>query len=377
MAGIYIHIPFCHKACNYCDFHFSTSLNNKDDLLRCLLKELEQRRNEINTSVSSIYFGGGTPSVLTINEIKQLIDQCFKHYKILDDLEVTLEANPEDISIELINGYAKAGINRLSIGVQSFQDNVLEWMNRSHSSKQATDCIKWANQAGITNISVDLIYGVPEELQRNWIQDLETLISLNVTHISAYNLTVEEKTVLHKLVKEKKQLMPDQDICNDAYDLLVQTLKLAGYEQYEVSNFSKKGFQSRHNSAYWHRAPYLGIGPSAHSFNGQKTRSWNVSNNRQYIKQIDSGICTFETEELTDLDIANEIILLGTRTKKGVSINKVLKYLNTQQKDVFLKQLDELKKKRFIINNDDHLYVNEDKRFYSDHISRELIILPT
>ena len=377
MAGIYIHIPFCHKACNYCDFHFSTSLNNKDDLLRCLLKELEQRRNEINSSVSSIYFGGGTPSVLTINEIKQLIDQCFKHYKILDDLEVTLEANPEDISIELINGYAKAGINRLSIGVQSFQDNVLEWMNRSHSSKQATDCINWANQAGITNISVDLIYGVPEELQRNWSQDLETLLSLNVKHISAYNLTVEEKTVLHKLVKEKKQLMPDQDICNDAYDLLVQTLKLAGYEQYEVSNFSKKGFQSRHNSAYWHRAPYLGIGPSAHSFNGQKTRSWNVSNNRQYIKQIDSGICTFETEELTDLDIANEIILLGTRTKKGVSINKVLKYLNTQQKDVFLKQLDELKKKRFIITNDDHLYVNEDKRFYSDHISRELIILPT
>ena len=377
MAGIYIHIPFCHKACNYCDFHFSTSLNNKDDLLRCLLKELEQRRNEINSSVSSIYFGGGTPSVLTINEIKQLIDQCFKHYKILDDLEVTLEANPEDISIELINGYAKAGINRLSIGVQSFQDNVLEWMNRSHSSKQATDCINWANQAGITNISVDLIYGVPEELQRNWIQDLETLISLNVTHISAYNLTVEEKTVLHKLVKEKKQLMPDQDICNDAYDLLVQTLKLAGYEQYEVSNFSKKGFQSRHNSAYWHRAPYLGIGPSAHSFNGQKIRSWNVSNNRQYIKQIDSGICTFETEELTDLDIANEIILLGTRTKKGVSINKVLKYLNTQQKDVFLKQLDELKKKRFIITDDDHLYLNEDKRFYSDHISRELIILPT
>ena len=377
MAGIYIHIPFCHKACNYCDFHFSTSLNNKDDLLRCLLKELEQRRSEINNSVSSIYFGGGTPSVLTINEIKQLIDECFKHYKILDDLEVTLEANPEDISIELINGYAKAGINRLSIGVQSFQDNVLEWMNRSHSSKQATDCINWANQAGITNISVDLIYGVPEELQRNWILDLETLISLNVTHISAYNLTVEEKTVLHKLVKEKKQLMPDQDICNDAYDLLVQTLKLAGFEQYEVSNFSKKGFQSRHNSAYWHRAPYLGIGPSAHSFNGQKTRSWNVSNNRQYIKQIDSGICTFETEELTDLDIANEIILLGTRTKKGVSINKILKYLNTQQKDVFLKQLDELKKKRFIITGDDHLYVNEDKRFYSDHISRELIILPT
>ena len=377
MAGIYIHIPFCHKACNYCDFHFSTSLNNKDDLLRCLLKELEQRRNELNSSVSSIYFGGGTPSVLTINEIKQLIDQCFEHYKILDEVEVTLEANPEDISIELINGYAKSGINRLSIGVQSFQDNVLEWMNRSHSSKQATDCINWANQAGITNISVDLIYGVPEELQRNWIQDLETLISLNVTHISAYNLTVEEKTVLHKLVKEKKQLMPDQDICNDAYDLLVQTLKLAGYEQYEVSNFSKKGFQSRHNSAYWHRAPYLGIGPSAHSFNGQKTRSWNVSNNRQYIKQIDSGICTFETEELTDLDIANEIILLGTRTKKGVSINKVLKYLNTQQKDVFLKQLDELKKKRFIITDDDHLYVNEDKRFYSDHISRELIILPT
>lgn len=377
MAGIYIHIPFCHKACNYCDFHFSTSLNNKDDLLRCLLKELEQRRNEINSSVSSIYFGGGTPSVLTINEIKQLIDQCFEHYKILDDLEVTLEANPEDISIELINGYAKAGINRLSIGVQSFQDNVLEWMNRSHSSKQAIDCINWANQAGITNISVDLIYGVPEELQRNWSQDLETLLSLNVKHISAYNLTVEEKTVLHKLVKEKKQLMPDQDICNDAYDLLVQTLKLAGFEQYEVSNFSKKGFQSRHNSAYWHRAPYLGIGPSAHSFNGQKTRSWNVSNNRQYIKQIDSGICTFETEELTDLDIANEIILLGTRTKKGVSINKVLKYLNTQQKDVFLKQLDELKKKRFIITGDDHLYVNEDKRFYSDHISRELIILPT
>ena len=375
MAGVYIHIPFCRKACNYCDFHFSTSLGYKEELIKCIKEELQIRKIELQTPISSIYFGGGTPSILSENEIKELIDQCRKNYEVSKDVEITLEANPEDLTIDLIKGFARSGINRLSIGIQSFQDNILNWMNRSHTAEQAISCIKNAKDVGIINISADIIYGIPKSLNRDWDKEVLKLLELDIPHISAYNLTVEEKTALHKWVNEKKQVMPEQEACNLEYEALVKSLNYAGYEQYEVSNFSMEGFRSRHNSAYWDRAPYLGIGPSAHSFDGNRVRKWNVSNNIKYIKSINSGALNSSKETLSELDIANELILLGTRTIFGVSINKVLNYLNQQQKNVFLNQLEELKKKNFIRLNKDRFFVDDNMRFISDHIARELIIL--
>jgi len=376
LAGVYIHIPFCRKACNYCDFHFSTSLGYKEELLKCIKEEIHIRKTELETSISSIYFGGGTPSILSENEIKELIDQCRKNYEVSKDVEITLEANPEDLTIDLIKGFVRSGINRLSIGIQSFQDNILNWMNRSHTAEQAINCIKNAKDAGIINISADIIYGIPKSLNRDWDKEVLKLLELNIPHISAYNLTVEEKTVLHKWVKEKKQVMPEQETCNLEYEVLVKSLNHAGYEQYEVSNFSMEGFRSRHNSAYWDRTPYLGVGPSAHSFDGKRARKWNVSNNIKYIKSINSGELNSSKETLSEIDIANELILLGTRTIFGVSVNKVLNYLNQQQKNVFLKQLEEFKKKNFIRIEKDHLFVDGNMRFISDHIARGLIILP-
>jgi len=376
LAGVYIHIPFCRKACNYCDFHFSTSLGYKEELLKCIKEEIHIRKTELETPISSIYFGGGTPSILSENEIKELIEQCRKDYEVSKDAEITLEANPEDLTIDLIKGFARSGINRLSIGIQSFQDHILNWMNRSHTAEQAINCIKNAKDAGIINISADIIYGIPKSLNRNWDKEVLKLLELNIPHISAYNLTVEEKTALHKWVNEKKQVMPEQEACNLEYEALVKSLNHAGYEQYEVSNFSMDGFRSRHNSAYWDRAPYLGVGPSAHSFDGKRVRKWNVSNNIKYIKSINSGALNSSKEILSEIDIANELILLGTRTIFGVSVNKVLNYLNQQQKNVFLKQLEEFKKKNFIRIDKDHLFVDGNMRFISDYIARELIILP-
>jgi len=376
LAGVYIHIPFCRKACNYCDFHFSTSLGYKEELLKCIKEEIHIRKTELETPISSIYFGGGTPSILSENEIKELIEQCRNDYEVSKDAEITLEANPEDLTIDLIKGFARSGINRLSIGIQSFQDHILNWMNRSHTAEQAINCIKNAKDAGIINISADIIYGIPKSLNRNWDKEVLKLLELNIPHISAYNLTVEEKTALHKWVNEKKQVMPEQEACNLEYEALVKSLNHAGYEQYEVSNFSMDGFRSRHNSAYWDRAPYLGVGPSAHSFDGKRVRKWNVSNNIKYIKSINSGALNSSKEILSEIDIANELILLGTRTIFGVSVNKVLNYLNQQQKNVFLKQLEEFKKKNFIRIDKDHLFVDGNMRFISDYIARELIILP-
>ena len=248
-------------------------------------------------------------------------------------------------------------------------------MNRSHDSQTAKKCVYEAQRAGIQNISIDLIYGVPEYLKRDWLKDLDLAIALKTPHISAYNLTVENRTVLSSWVNENKCTMPDQEVCNIEYEQLVSRLSNAGYKQYEVSNFSKKGYKSRHNSSYWGMTPYLGIGPSAHSYDGNRIRKWNVANNMKYIKEIKGGQLNPSKEVLSDIDLANEIILLGTRTTFGVSINKVLNYLNQNQKNVFLAQLELLKKKELISIHSHCFFVEDNSRFLSDYIARELIIL--
>ena len=376
MFGIYLHIPFCKKACNYCDFHFSTSFKAKSEIIECLNKELESRKNELKGGVKTIYFGGGTPSVLCIDELNSIVNQIKQHYSLLKNIEITFECNPEDLSIASLKNLKEVGVNRLSIGVQSFDDIVLKWMNRAHNSEKALKGIRLAQELGFDNISIDLIYGIPEHLKRNWELDIQKAIALNIQHISSYNLTKEKHTSLYNDVKKGEYSMPDQDFCSQEYKVLTQNLTNAGFNQYEVSSFSLNGFESKHNSSYWSSVAYLGIGPSAHSYDGIDTRRWNVSNNKSYVNAIMKDNKYFETEKLSNVDIANEIILLGLRSNIGVSLEKIKKLLTTAQLHVFNKQVTKLKDRALIVETKKLLLVDVKSRILADYIARELFILP-
>ncbi len=376
MFGIYLHIPFCEKACNYCDFHFSTSFKVKNQLLDCINKELEIRNHELLGDVKTIYFGGGTPSVLSKNELVSILNQIKKNYSIANDVEITFECNPEDLSEKKLNELKESGVNRLSIGIQSFDNSVLKWMNRAHTANKAIACIDLAQKIGFKNISIDLIYGVPLFLNRNWKSDIEKAIQLNVQHISSYNLTKEKHTSLHNDVSKGKYLMPNQEVCSDQYQQLIENLAKSGFNQYEVSNFSLKGFESKHNSSYWSSIAYLGIGPSAHSYDGENIRRWNVSNNKKYIEGLVDNVDYFERETLAKFEMANEIILLGLRSDLGVSLKKIKSLLNDNQYQDFNKQVDLFKKKDLIKQNKNKLLVDSKSRILADYIARELFILP-
>ena len=376
MFGIYLHIPFCEKACNYCDFHFSTSFKVKNQLLDCINKELEIRNHELLGDVKTIYFGGGTPSVLAKNELVSILNQIKKNYSIANDVEITFECNPEDLSEKKLNELKESGVNRLSIGIQSFDNSVLKWMNRAHTADKAIACVDLAQKIGFKNISIDLIYGVPLFLNRNWKSDIEKAIQLNVQHISSYNLTKEKHTSLHNDVSKGKYLMPNQEVCSDQYQQLIENLAKSGFNQYEVSNFSLKGFESKHNSSYWSSIAYLGIGPSAHSYDGENIRRWNVSNNKKYIEGLVDNVDYFERETLAKFEMANEIILLGLRSDLGVSLKKIKSLLNDNQYQDFNKQVDLFKKKDLIKQNKNKLLVDSKSRILADYIARELFILP-
>ena len=376
MFGIYLHIPFCEKACNYCDFHFSTSFKVKNQLIDCINQELENRKHELLGDVKTIYFGGGTPSILAKNELVSVLNQIKKSYSIVDDVEITFECNPEDLSEKKLNELKESGVNRLSIGIQSFDNSVLKWMNRAHTADKAIACIDLAQKMGFKNISIDLIYGVPLFLNRNWKRDIEKAIQLNVQHISSYNLTKEKHTSLHNDVSKGKYLMPNQEVCSDQYQQLIENLAKSGFNQYEVSNFSLKGFESKHNSSYWSSIAYLGIGPSAHSYDGENIRRWNVSNNKKYIEGLVDNVDYFEIETLAKFEMANEIILLGLRSDLGVSLKKIKSLLNDNQYQDFNKQVDLFKKKDLIKQNKNKLLVDSKSRILADYIARELFILP-
>ena len=376
MFGIYLHIPFCEKACNYCDFHFSTSFKVKNQLIDCINQELENRKHELLGDVKTIYFGGGTPSILAKNEIVSVLNQIKKNYSIVDDVEITFECNPEDLSEKKLNELKESGVNRLSIGIQSFDNSVLKWMNRAHTANKAIACVDLAQKRGFKNISIDLIYGVPLFLNRNWKRDIEKAIQLNVQHISSYNLTKEKHTSLHNDVSKGKYLMPNQEVCSHQYQQLIENLAKSGFNQYEVSNFSLKGFESKHNSSYWSSIAYLGIGPSAHSYDGENIRRWNVSNNKKYIEGLVDNVDYFEIETLAKFEMANEIILLGLRSDLGVSLKKIKSLLNDNQYQVFNNQVDLFKKKNLIKQTKNKLLVDSKSRILADYIARELFILP-
>jgi oxygen-independent coproporphyrinogen-3 oxidase len=318
MSGIYIHIPFCKQACHYCDFHFSTSLKNRESLVNALCREITLRQEYLEKNeISTIYFGGGTPSLLDRVELKKILDQIDKNFVIANNAEITLEANPDDLTIEKLSELRALGINRLSIGIQSFFNEDLKLMNRAHTGNEATNCVKEAKKAGFKNVSVDLIYGLPGLNEDKWLSNLEKAFELGTEHLSAYNLTVEKRTALAHMVKEKKVALPEERAVIEQFLMLIEKAGNNGFEHYEISNFCRAGMYSRHNSSYWKNESYLGIGPSAHSYNKQ-SRQWNVANNASYIKDITSNVPWYEQEILSEADKYNEYIMTRLRTIWGI-----------------------------------------------------------
>lgn len=323
MAGIYLHIPFCKKACHYCNFHFSTSLQNREELVECLHIEAEMQKNYLEgRPVQTIYFGGGTPSLLPPAAISSLLDTLRRHYNVQPDAEITLEANPDDLQPATLEGLKAAGINRLSIGIQSFFEEDLRWMNRAHNAQQAEDCITQARAAGFDNFSIDLIYGGPTLSNEHWRQNVARAVALDVPHLSCYALTVEPGTALDHFIQHHKVPPIDPDRAAQHFEMLMQWLEEAGYEHYEISNFALPGKRSRHNSSYWQGKPYLGLGPSAHSFN-ISSRQWNVANNALYIQGVRKGSLASEKEILSPQMALNEYIMISLRTEAGCNLERV------------------------------------------------------
>ena len=320
MAGIYIHIPFCRQACHYCNFHFATSLRYKNDFILALLKEIDLQKDYTGKeNIETIYLGGGTPSLCTKEELKSIITALQTTFAIKKDAEITIETNPDDITEQGLTDWKEVGINRLSIGIQSFFEEDLLWMNRAHTAIQAVNCLQLAKRF-FNNISIDLIYGTPALTNEKWKQNVETAVSLSIPHLSCYALTVEPKTPLHKMINQNKSEDINPDKQSTQFLLLMQWLEDAEYEHYEISNFAKQGWRSLHNSSYWQRKKYLGLGPSAHSYNGI-SRQWNVSNNTTYITSINNGIMPFEKEVLTKNQQLNEYIMTSLRTMEGLDLD--------------------------------------------------------
>ena len=378
MSGIYIHIPFCKQACHYCDFHFSTNLKKKDEMVLALAKEIEMRSKSITEQIETIYFGGGTPSILQIADLKFLIDSVYKNYKVVENPEITVEANPDDLTEKRIIELSKNKVNRLSIGIQSFFFFFLQLMNRAHNVEEAKKCLQIATQY-FDNISIDLIYGVPEMSNKKWLQNIETALSFGVPHISSYALTVEPKTALHSFIQKGIIPQPDDEVAQEHFHILVDKLSENRFIHYELSNFGKENYFSKNNSSYWLGKKYIGIGPSAHSYDG-KNRGWNVSNNSLYIKSIQENKLPIEIETLTKTDCYNEYVMTGLRTIWGVSLERIeqefgksyLDYLLNQSKKHIEQSLLEFVKSSEV---ETVLKTTKKGKFLSDGIASDLFLL--
>lgn len=371
MSGIYLHIPFCKKACNYCNFHFSTNQQKLEELVHALAEEIKLQQHYLSDTVETIYFGGGTPSLLKPAHINLLLNTIQQYFKINPAAEITLEANPDDINPLILKEWKNLGINRLSIGIQSFHEADLQWMGRAHNALQARDCIQLAQEAGITNLSIDLIYGGPSLPHENWELNVKSAIDLGVPHLSCYALTVEPKTAL--ALKINRQELPEIDTQHQSeqFSMLQSITANAGYEQYEISNFALPGKRSKHNSSYWSGDHYLGLGPSAHSFNGI-SRQWNISNNSLYIQSIKKGDIPFEIEVLTPVQQTNEYIMTALRTVEGIS---AVKLNSIAQQPIFTQVVAEAQKyiqSGLMECSQEYLRITPEGKFMADGIAAEL-----
>ncbi|TDD76400.1 radical SAM family heme chaperone HemW [Flavobacterium caseinilyticum] len=378
MSGIYIHIPFCKQACHYCDFHFSTSMKKKEEMVLAIAKEIQMRKSEFEndpefSGVETIYFGGGTPSVLSSEEINFLIAAVYNNYSVIENPEITLEANPDDLSSERIIELSKSKINRLSIGIQSFFEDDLQMMNRAHNSAEAKKCLEETTKY-FGNISLDLIYGVPGMSNEKWKQNIETALSFGIPHISSYALTVEPKTALNKLIQTGKIAAPKDEVAQEHFAILVEKLEGHDFIHYELSNFGKENYFSKNNSAYWLGKKYMGIGPSAHSYDGI-SRSWNVSNNSLYIKSIQEDKLPNEIEILSTADRYNEYVMTGLRTIWGVSLDRIKTEFGSEYLDYLSKQVQKFLDDDLVFIENNILKPTPKGKFLTDGIASDLFIL--
>lgn len=374
MSGIYIHIPFCRKACHYCNFHFSTTHHQIEPMMAAIEKEAVLQKDYLSEPIETIYFGGGTPSLLSIHQLQKVMDILQSEYQIAVNAEITIETNPDDFEEEKLEAWKKMGINRLSIGIQSFFEADLQWMNRAHNAAQADSCIRMAKDAGFDNITIDLIYGTPTLTDEAWKENVDKALSLGIDHISCYALTVEPKTGLEKLIQQKKIEAVDPDKQARHFSLLMQWLAEAGFDHYEISNFSKPGKKSKHNSNYWNGVDYLGLGPSAHSFNG-RSRQWNIANNALYIQSLAKDQVPFELEILSSMEQLNEYIMTSLRTMEGLSLETVSRKWSEKE----LHQIIEIAQKPilqgYMILKDKNLILTNAGKLMADGIASDLFFI--
>ena len=373
MAGIYIHIQFCRQACTYCNFHFSVSLNNKEVLINALIKEIETENNFISDErIETIYIGGGTPSLLNEYELKKIFDMLRKKFSVTDNAEITLEANPDDVNKSILASWIKIGINRLSVGLQSFNEAELKWMNRAHNAKQSLQCLDDIHEAGFTNFSVDLIYGSSLQTNDDLQKNFEIIAEKKIPHISCYALTVEPGTLLNKNIKANKTPAVNHDKQAEQFYLLLKMMENEGYEQYELSNFCKPGYRSIHNSSYWQGKPYFGFGPSAHSFNGFDKRRWNISNNGLYIQSLEKNIIPYEEEILTNSQRLNEYVMTTLRTIEGINMNYVTTSFGEENKKRIYTSAQKFITSGKLILQEERLHLTEKGKFFADGIAGDL-----
>lgn len=373
MAGLYIHIPFCKKACHYCNFHFSTSLKNRKKIISSMIKEIEIKSIGYEDLIETIYFGGGTPSLLSIIEIDSLIKAVIDNFKISKKPEITLEANPDDLNTSKLKELSNSLINRLSIGIQSFNDQDLKLMNRSHNSFDSINCIDNSLKY-FDNISIDLIYGMPNSNLISWEKNLNLALNWDLNHISAYALTVEPKTALEKYIQKEVILPLDEEFVYDQFNLMYDKLSDLNYINYELSSFAKKGYFSKNNSGYWLGKKYVGIGPSSHSFDGF-SRSWNVSNNTLYISDIQNNKMYHQKEKLTQIDQYNEYIMTGLRTMWGISLGNLQEKFGKKIKTHFVTKSKKFIESKLLIIENDLIKTSKKGKFLSDGIASDLFLI--
>lgn len=375
MAGIYLHIPFCKQACYYCDFHFSTNLTTKRELVEAIARELLLQKDYVSGErINTIYFGGGTPSLLTSEELDLLFNTIHKNFSVSDAAEITLEANPDDLSLLRLTQLRRQGVNRLSIGIQSFDDKVLQFLNRAHNSQSATACVEEARDAGFQNISIDLIYAIPGQDDDAWKQNIAQAIRLSPEHISSYSLTIEDKTVFGRWAATGKLKVTEDDVAATQLETLVTLLESGGFTQYEVSNFAQPGFESKHNSSYWKQERYLGVGPSAHSYN-ERSRQYNISNNAAYVRSMQQNIIPFTLESLTREDKINDYLLTSLRTQWGTDLRKLqllYQYDLLADHGQYIKSLCEQK---FAVLQNDTLQLTKSGKLLADKIASDLFMI--
>lgn len=375
MSGIYIHIPFCRQKCYYCDFYKTVNTTLTEPFIQALKTEILQRKNYLkNQLIETIYFGGGTPSVLKEKELADILEFLHLEFQISDDVEITFEANPDDLTSAYLKGIKNVGINRLSIGIQSFNDQLLKKMNRRHDASQAVDCVENAVKTGINNISVDLIYGLPGLAQKDWQASLQQVFQLPVKHLSAYHLTYHEGTAFYTWLKKGtlKELKESESIIQ--FETLVEETRKHDFEQYEISNFAVDKIYSKHNTSYWMGKDYLGLGPSAHSFNGI-SRRWNVSHVESYIKALKNNQSYFETETLSANEKYNEYILTRIRTIWGVSAPEIKQIFGEEKAGNFLKNIQKYINTNLVIEKNEIFTLTEKGLFVSDKIMTDLMII--